>query len=54
MGQPALTGFFPQCLSYLLTSNLHIRREFLHCQPSFIFAESRTSHFIAFILISLR
>jgi hypothetical protein len=24
VSQPALTGFFLQCLSYLLTSNLHI------------------------------
>jgi hypothetical protein len=37
MGQPALTGFFLQCLSNQLTLNLHIGRKVFHCQTSFIF-----------------
>ena len=33
MGQPTLTEFFLQCLIYLLTSNLHIRREISPLPP---------------------
>ena len=54
MGQPALAGLFSVFNLPINILYAHNAEMFLHCQLASYFAERRTSHFIAFKLVSLR